>query len=241
MGPRPMLAITGTDGKTTTTVLDGRDADAPPACARSPPATPTSRSSTPSTWTSTRSSSSAPASGWRGPSSSAPTPRSWLNLAPDHLNWHASMTTYEAAKARICSISNARRDVAIGFVDDPVVMRHLDAAPARHVTFGRSTADYHVARRRAASDPAARSRRSRRCGAGSRTTSPTRSRRRRSCSRSGLADLEAAGRRDRDVRRPTPPARAGRRARRRAVVQRLEGDDTTRRVRWRSAAFDSSC
>ena len=25
----------------------------------------------------------------------------WLNLAPDHLNWHAGMDTYEAAKARI--------------------------------------------------------------------------------------------------------------------------------------------
>ena len=25
----------------------------------------------------------------------------WLNLAPDHLNWHADMATYEAAKARV--------------------------------------------------------------------------------------------------------------------------------------------
>ena len=27
----------------------------------------------------------------------------WLNLAPDHLNWHSSMETYEAAKARLFS------------------------------------------------------------------------------------------------------------------------------------------
>jgi UDP-N-acetylmuramoylalanine--D-glutamate ligase len=68
----------------------------------------------------------------------------WLNLAPDHLNWHASMATYEAAKARIFDLQLAS-DTAIGFVDDAVVMRHLDAAPARHVTFGLRGADYHSA------------------------------------------------------------------------------------------------
>jgi UDP-N-acetylmuramoylalanine--D-glutamate ligase len=68
----------------------------------------------------------------------------WLNLAPDHLNWHRSMSTYEAAKARLFDLQRPS-DVAIGFVDDPVVTRHLDAAPARHVTFGRSNADYHLA------------------------------------------------------------------------------------------------
>jgi UDP-N-acetylmuramoylalanine--D-glutamate ligase len=35
--------------------------------------------------------------------------------------------------------------VAIGFVDDLIVMRHLAGAPARHVTFGRSNADYQLA------------------------------------------------------------------------------------------------
>ncbi len=69
----------------------------------------------------------------------------WLNLAPDHLNWHESMATYEAAKARIFG-QQAPGDVAIGFVDDPVVMRHLAAAPSRHRTFGPDArADYHVA------------------------------------------------------------------------------------------------
>ena len=52
----------------------------------------------------------------------------WLNLAPDHLNWHASMATYEAAKARIFA-QQRPGDVAIGFADDPVVMGHLDRAP----------------------------------------------------------------------------------------------------------------
>ena len=48
----------------------------------------------------------------------------WLNLAPDHLNWHASMATYEAAKARLFTQQRAT-DVAIGAAADPVVMAHL--------------------------------------------------------------------------------------------------------------------
>jgi UDP-N-acetylmuramoylalanine--D-glutamate ligase len=66
-----------------------------------------------------------------------------LNLAPDHLNWHRSMATYEAAKAQVWA-NQRTDDVAVGFVDDPVVMARLDAAPARHVTFGARGADYHV-------------------------------------------------------------------------------------------------
>lgn len=69
----------------------------------------------------------------------------WLNLAPDHLNWHASMDTYESAKARIFAQQRAD-DVAIGYVDDPVVRRHLDAAPGRRRTFGATGADYRVER-----------------------------------------------------------------------------------------------
>jgi UDP-N-acetylmuramoylalanine--D-glutamate ligase len=68
----------------------------------------------------------------------------WLNLAPDHLNWHASMDSYEAAKARIWELQRPG-DAAIGFVDDPAVMARLAQAPARRITFGRTGADYHVA------------------------------------------------------------------------------------------------
>jgi len=67
----------------------------------------------------------------------------WLNLAPDHLNWHESMESYEAAKARIFELQSPG-DVAIGFVDDPVVIDHLARAPGRHRTFGRNDADYHL-------------------------------------------------------------------------------------------------
>jgi UDP-N-acetylmuramoylalanine--D-glutamate ligase len=73
----------------------------------------------------------------------APAVGTWLNLAPDHLDNHASLEAYTAAKARIWA--DQREDqVAIGNADDPVVAAHLTSAPARHVTFGLSPrADHH--------------------------------------------------------------------------------------------------
>ncbi len=54
-----------------------------------------------------------------------------LNLAEDHLDWHGGMTAYAEAKARVLS-----GDVAIGGVDDPVVAALLKAAPSvRHIGF----------------------------------------------------------------------------------------------------------
>jgi UDP-N-acetylmuramoylalanine--D-glutamate ligase len=67
----------------------------------------------------------------------------WLNLAPDHLNWHTSLESYIAAKARIFDLQRST-DVAIGFVDDPVVVQHLATAPARRLTFGASRGDYRL-------------------------------------------------------------------------------------------------
>jgi UDP-N-acetylmuramoylalanine--D-glutamate ligase len=145
-GPRPMLAITGTDGKTTTTELtvamlraaglrtaalgntdvplvDGVDASGEAALDVFVVECTSFRLA----WTQQFRADAA----------------AWLNLAPDHLNWHASMGTYEAAKARIWELQRPG-DVAIGFVDDPVVMGRLAAAPGRHVTFGHSRADYRA-------------------------------------------------------------------------------------------------
>ncbi len=53
------------------------------------------------------------------------------------------MATYAAAKGKIFANQRAS-DVAIGFADDPEVMRHLDGAPGRHVTFATADADYRV-------------------------------------------------------------------------------------------------
>ncbi|MEJ2889002.1 UDP-N-acetylmuramoyl-L-alanine--D-glutamate ligase [Actinomycetospora aeridis] len=56
-----------------------------------------------------------------------------LNLAEDHLDWHGSMTAYGAAKARVL-----RGEVAVGGLDDREAAALLAAAPApRRVGFTR--------------------------------------------------------------------------------------------------------
>ena len=99
-GPRPMLAITGTDGKTTTTLLavemlraaglrtiDAGNTSTPlvDAIAMDLDAFVVECTSFRLAWTPTFRAEGA----------------AWLNLAPDHLNWHRSMDTYEAAKAQV--------------------------------------------------------------------------------------------------------------------------------------------
>jgi UDP-N-acetylmuramoylalanine--D-glutamate ligase len=143
-GPRPMLAVTGTDGKTTTTLLavemlraagvrtvDAGNTETPlvDAIEQDLDAFVVECTSFRLAWT--------PRFRARG--------ALWLNLAPDHLNWHRSMETYEDSKARI--FANQRPDdVAIGFVDDEAVMRRLAAAPARRRTFGLTNGDYRLER-----------------------------------------------------------------------------------------------
>jgi UDP-N-acetylmuramoylalanine--D-glutamate ligase len=142
-GPRPMLTVTGTDGKTTTTLMAvdilaaagiasvaSGNTDVPLVAALDldVDAFVVECTSFRLAWT----------QDFRGDAAA------WLNLAPDHLNWHAGMDTYEAAKARIFG-QQRRSDTAIGFAADPVVMAHLRRAPGRHRTFGASRADYHVA------------------------------------------------------------------------------------------------
>jgi UDP-N-acetylmuramoylalanine--D-glutamate ligase len=141
-GPRPMLAVTGTDGKTTTTLwavemlaaggvrsVAAGNTDVPlvEALDLDVDAFVVECTSFRLAWTER----------FRGDAAA------WLNLAPDHLNWHRSMATYEAAKARLFE-QQRPSDVAIGFAADPIVMRHLAAAPARHRTFGTVGADYRV-------------------------------------------------------------------------------------------------
>ncbi len=70
----------------------------------------------------------------------------WLNFAPDHLDWHADLESYARAKARVWAHQEGS-DVAVVNADDPVVTRWAAGAPARVVTFGvaAADADYHVA------------------------------------------------------------------------------------------------
>jgi UDP-N-acetylmuramoylalanine--D-glutamate ligase len=150
-GPRPMLAITGTDGKTTTTTLatamvnasgkraidcgntdvplvtalDARDADGRHSYDVFVVECTSFRLAYLTCF--------------------APAAALWLNLAQDHLDWHDTIEGYAAAKARIFEFQRPN-DVAIGFVNDPTVMAHLQHAPARHRTFGLTGADYYVGR-----------------------------------------------------------------------------------------------
>ena len=53
----------------------------------------------------------------------------WLNLAPDHLDWHPDMDHYAAAKARIWA-NQGPGDRAVFNADDPIVAARVQAAPA---------------------------------------------------------------------------------------------------------------
>lgn len=59
----------------------------------------------------------------------------WLNVAPDHLDAHGSYEAYVAAKARIWAAQEPG-DVAVANADDEVVMAHARRAPSRVTTFG---------------------------------------------------------------------------------------------------------
>ena len=57
-----------------------------------------------------------------------------LNVAPDHLDWHGSFDEYAAAKTRV--FANQRDDDLLVFnQDDEVVSRLAEAAPARRIGF----------------------------------------------------------------------------------------------------------
>lgn len=68
----------------------------------------------------------------------------WLNLAPDHLDWHGDVDSYAAAKARLWA-HQGPQDLAVANADDPVVWRHAQSAPGRVTGFGLSgLADFTV-------------------------------------------------------------------------------------------------
>jgi len=68
----------------------------------------------------------------------------WLNLAPDHLDWHPDLEAYAAAKARIWRRQGGG-DTAVLNAEDAAVMARAAQAPSRVVTFGLQDGDYHVA------------------------------------------------------------------------------------------------
>lgn len=141
-GARPMVAVTGTDGKTTTVTMveamitaSGRRAV---ACGNTDvPLVEALGMDVDVFVVEATSFRLAFVETFRAQSSA------WLNLAPDHLDWHTSMETYEAAKARIWR-NVVPGDVAVGVVTDPVVARHLDSLRCRRVEVGGDRATYGV-------------------------------------------------------------------------------------------------
>jgi UDP-N-acetylmuramoylalanine--D-glutamate ligase len=142
---RPWLAITGTDGKTTVTTLVCAMLEASGVTAGAVGNTPVPLVT--AVDDPTIDVFVVEASSFRLDHSRrfAPAVGTWLNFAPDHLDNHRSLADYEQAKARIWRDQSAGQ-VAVGNADDPVVARHLAAAPARRVRFSAAGHDgYRIA------------------------------------------------------------------------------------------------
>ena len=59
----------------------------------------------------------------------------WLNLAEDHLDWHPDLASYVTAKARVWA-NQEKGDVAVVNADDPVVVEQAARVRSRRDTFG---------------------------------------------------------------------------------------------------------
>jgi UDP-N-acetylmuramoylalanine--D-glutamate ligase len=141
-GPRPILAVTGTDGKTTTTFLAAHmlDTAGVRAAAVGNTEVPLAAALTEEVGAFVVECSSFRLHWIDSFRAEAAV---WLNFAPDHQNWHVSLESYEAAKARMWA-HRRPSDVAIGFADDPVVMRNLSRVGGVTRTFAAHGADYQV-------------------------------------------------------------------------------------------------
>ena len=141
-GPRPILGVTGTDGKTTTTMiaaalLRGGDrsvgevgnTDLPFMAAIEQPfdAFVVECSSFRLQFT----------DAFRCDASV------WLNLAPDHLDWHGSIEKYTGAKRRLWTYSRPS-DVVIAPMNNEMILESARATTSRCVTFGLDAGDYKV-------------------------------------------------------------------------------------------------
>jgi UDP-N-acetylmuramoylalanine--D-glutamate ligase len=141
-GPRPMVAVTGTDGKTTTVLMTeailDRAGRTPVSCGNTEiPFVEALDLEVDAFVIEATSFRLAFVESFRCNASA------WLNLAPDHLDWHTSMDSYESAKARIwANVTDG--DAAIGYANDPIVMRNLERLSCRTFTVGAQTSAYRV-------------------------------------------------------------------------------------------------
>ena len=232
----PWLALTGTNGKTTTVRMLESMLRAGRRSGPSPPATSACRSSTPSppTGRTTCSPSSCPASSCTRPRPCA-RPRPRCSTSPRTTSTGtATSTAYAAAKEQIWAGEKA---VAIGNADDPRGRRggwpprRAGRSRSRWASPGRTSSAWSPARwstaRSATAQLAARPARSARPD---RTTSPTRWPRPRSPARTASTPA-AVARRPARVHPGPAPQRPGRRRRRGPLRRRQQGDQPARR-RW---------
>ncbi len=68
----------------------------------------------------------------------------WLNQAEDHLDWHVSKDHYANAKAKVWAAQDSN-DVAVANAEDPVVMAAAGVVRSRVVTFGLEQGDWRMA------------------------------------------------------------------------------------------------
>ena len=132
----PIIAITGSKGKSTTTTLVGRmiEASGQPVLVGGNIGVPLSaqiEASTPSTWHVVETSSFQLETIDRY----HPHVAVWLNFSPDHLDRHVTEDAYESAKARIFE-NQTTRDWAVVPAGDARIRAHAARHGAQLVTFG---------------------------------------------------------------------------------------------------------
>ena len=139
--PRPMVGITGTDGKTTTTMMTAAilesaglrtmavgNTDVPLISALNTDAQAFAVECSSFRLAHTQQ--------FRMCASA------WLNFAPDHLDWHPNLNDYFEAKAKMWAHC-VEGDVAVAPFDDLRIIKAAQASNARIVTFGITGGDYY--------------------------------------------------------------------------------------------------
>jgi UDP-N-acetylmuramoylalanine--D-glutamate ligase len=140
--PRPMVAVTGTDGKTTTTlmaaaILNSAGKKSLAVGNTDLPLIAALRTDAQAFAVECSSFRLALTQSFRAKASV------WLNFAPDHLDWHTSLGTYHEAKTKIWAHLQPT-DVAVVPVVDQSITKVAKLCGARVVSFGADTGDYHV-------------------------------------------------------------------------------------------------
>ena len=140
--PRPMLAITGTDGKTTTTLLVNAILEAAGIRCQA-----VGNTEVPliEALQSDAQAFSVECSSFRLEYTEQfrALASAWLNIAPDHLDWHSNYQRYFDAKAKMWA-NCLPSDIAVAPIDDVNICNVARASAARVVTFGSVDGDYRV-------------------------------------------------------------------------------------------------